>query len=201
MMKSIVIISFIVLLILDAFLRRKQKNEKNKIEDELVGALLKKDYKKFDQLIDSEDAQRRIAPFNRHYMKLNAAILRNKNIDAVLESFEKIKMNQAQKNELYSKAFGYYVEKENKEKSSYYKDKILNDTKSESLHEMANRMYSIYIDKSDMYLDILLKENESLTGAKRASNDALLAKIYENKKDNVNQEKYLNQFKEDMKGK
>lgn len=201
MMKSIVIISFIVLLILDVFLRRKQKNEKNKIEDELVGALLKKDYKKFDQLIDSEDAQRRIAPFNRYYMKLNAAILRNKNIDAVLESFEKIKMNQAQKNELYSKAFGYYVEKENKEKSSYYKDKILNDTKSESLHEMANRMYSIYIDKSDMYLDILLKENESLTGAKRASNDALLAKIYENKKDNVNQEKYLNQFKEDMKGK
>lgn len=200
-MKSIVIISFIVLLILDVFLRRKQKNEKNKIEDELVGALLKKDYKKFDQLIDSEDAQRRIAPFNRYYMKLNAAILRNKNIDAVLESFEKIKMNQAQKNELYSKAFGYYVEKENKEKSSYYKDKILNDTKSESLHEMANRMYSIYIDKSDMYLDILLKENESLTGAKRASNDALLAKIYENKKDNVNQEKYLNQFKEDMKGK
>lgn len=201
MMKSIVIISFIVLLILDVFLRRKQKNEKNKIEDELVGALLKKDYKKFDQLIDSEDAQRRIAPFNRYYMKLNAAILRNKNIDAVLESFEKIKMNQAQKNELYSKAFGYYVEKENKEKSSYYKDKILNDTKNESLHEMANRMYSIYIDKSDMYLDILLKENESLTGAKRASNDALLAKIYENKKDNVNQEKYLNQFKEDMKGK
>lgn len=200
-MKSIVIISFIVLLILDVFLRRKQKNEKNKIEDELVGALLKKDYKKFDQLIDSEDAQRRIAPFNRYYMKLNAAILRNKNIDAVLESFEKIKMNQAQKNELYSKAFGYYVEKENKEKSSYYKDKILNDTKSESLHEMANRMYSIYIDKSDMYLDILLKENESLTGAKKASNDALLAKIYENKKDNVNQEKYLNQFKEDMKGK
>lgn len=200
-MKSIVIISFIVLLILDVFLRRKQKNEKNKIEDELVGALLKKDYKKFDQLIDSEDAQRRIAPFNRYYMKLNAAILRNKNIDAVLESFEKIKMNQAQKNELYSKAFGYYVEKENKEKSSYYKDKILNDTKNESLHEMANRMYSIYIDKSDMYLDILLKENESLTGAKRASNDALLAKIYENKKDNVNQEKYLNQFKEDMKGK
>ena len=50
-MKSIVIISFIVLLILDVFLRRKQKNEKNKIEDELVGALLKKDYKKFDQLI------------------------------------------------------------------------------------------------------------------------------------------------------
>ena len=110
-------------------------------------------------------------------------------------------MNQAQKNELYSKAFGYSVEKENKEKSSYYKDKILNDTKSESLHEMANRMYSIYIDKSDMYLDILLKENESLTGAKKASNDALLAKIYENKKDNVNQEKYLNKFKEDMKGK
>ena len=67
--------------------------------------------------------------------------------------------------------------------------------------ENTNQTHSIYIDKSDMYLDILLKENESLTGAKRASNDALLAKIYENKKDNVNQEKYLNQFKEDMKGK
>ncbi|MGN1277641.1 MAG: hypothetical protein ACI4UK_11685 [Floccifex sp.] len=201
-MKIVIIVSCALIVLFEIWFRVKQKKEKSNIEDALTQALLKQNFKEFDRLIESEEAYKRIAPFNRLYMKLNASFMKDdeKEIESCVNSLLEVRMNQAQKDDFYSKVFGYYAQKENKERASYFRNLILKDCKKEGLHVMANRLYSIYIDKSDEFLQDLLMENESLQGPQKATNDVLIAQIYNNKSDFENEKKYLKLFEQDMKG-
>lgn len=194
-----IIFTVIVVFVLEVVFQVKKQKDVSKLENELTSALLKKDYRKFDELVNSVDAKKNIPPYNLNYLKLNAAIIRGKkqDIDSLCDNFENVHMNQAQKENFYATAFGYYAQQNNKKKALYYKDKILKESKNEKNIEACKRMYSVYIESSDEYLDVLLKECESLSGQQRTTNDALLAKIYENKNDKENEEKYLKQLKED----
>lgn len=200
-MKNIVIILFVVVLLFEVVMTIKQKRDKKAIEDALTKSIVNTDYDTFYKMIESKEAIKSIPLYNRQFLKLNVALMQkeDRKINEVIQSFKEMRMNDSQIIEVSLKAFDYYIEKGNKKEARYYKKLILDHSQNDRIKELTKRTYSIYIDKSDEYLDVLLKENDALNGAQRAPNDLLLSKIYENKSDKALAQKYMQQYYSDTK--
>lgn len=200
-MSKYVIVLFCVVLVLQLIYQYKITKDRKKIEEEITLLILNNKYQEFYELIDSKKAIKLIPIYNRLYSKMNVAFIQNndKLLDEVFNVMRKMELSNAKKEDVYSKAFNYYVEKGNEKKSKFFMEQLLLVTTNQKLIELTKRTYSILIEKSDEYLDQLLKEDKELKGYKRLSNDLLLSKIYENKGDKESANKYLEQYKTDAK--
>lgn len=87
------------------------------------------------------------------------------------------------------KAFNYYVGLEDKKMSKKYLD-LINGLSNERMKFEANRVYNIFILKTDKDLKDLLEELESMEDNEKGINEYLISVIYKNLKDTKNQKKY-----------
>lgn len=189
MTKTIIIVSiciFAIALTLFIIFKRSSYNK------QLSKALQNKDYKKFDEIINSKFIKYCFDSFTINYMKLNKAFSLgdNKEILNILDSFESIKMNQMKKIYIYNNAFMYFVVKKDKVNAKKYLDKF-ESLDDKTLFERGKIYYDVQLEKSDKYLDQLLQEYEQAQSKQEKLSAALLiSTIYKNKNDNVNFKKF-----------
>lgn len=170
-------------------------SQRKKISNRLGGLLEKSDFDTFDQEINKASTKFFLPVYNINFMKLTAAVRRDRYEEAktITDAFEKATLK---KNEIYSvfvMAFNYFVYKEDKEYSTKSLEKlrtVVNDD-NKSYIDSLEQIYRIYIKKDDRDLDTLLKQNKNMPDEYKYASDYLIAKIYENRKDRKNMEKYM----------
>lgn len=200
-MNNAVIVIFVIVLIGQFIYQILLTKKRKQIEENITNSIIQGNFHEFHKIIDQRETCKYIPIFNRLYLKMNVAFLQgdDNKLNETFDLMRKMKLSVKQKEDVFSKAFNYYVEKGDKKKSEYYKDQILEISKNVGLRTLTKKTYSVMIEKSDEYLQQLLKENEELKGNKRLSSDILLSKIYENKGDEILAKKYLDQYKNDAK--
>ena len=146
--------------------------------------------------LNSASCRMLIPAFNREFIKLNAYLL-NQKTDKIDEQFDilfKTKMNDQQRKESVLKAFEYYVQLKDKEKSSALLQEIKNfDDYGLAAH--SQMLYDILIDRSTNYIDILTAKQNEGNNADRGMNAYLISLQYGylNKKDK--EKEYLEKSK------
>ena len=176
----------------DFYLNWKRKSILNKLAD----LLMKGEIQEFEAMTERKDVKRLVPPFNLDFMKLNRAMLsgdKKKTIEA-FDTFKDKKLNDAQKREIATRGFNYFLTEKNDKRVAYYKDQInsLADTKDNiALKEEVNNYYDICIDKKTGKLNELLRKNDEMEEKYRGVNEFLIATIYENKGDMEKKEEYL----------
>ena len=160
--RTILLIVVLALFLMDLIREMMMKKKREKLLDQMMQALAQGDYDAFDELAASEEARRLIPLYNISFMKLNEALMKNdpEQIEEALGSF-KGRMNDAQKDALYRKAFYYYVSVKDKEKAKEYYD-LLKDLNTGNRTPL-DVMYNTYIEEGSMYLDRTLEEIDKLT--------------------------------------
>ena len=176
----------------DFYLNWKRKSIMNKLAD----LLMKGEIQEFEAMTERKDVKRLVPPFNLDFMKLNRAMLsgdKKKTIEA-FDTFKDKKLNDAQKREIATRGFNYFLTEKNDKRVAYYKDQInsLADTKDNiALKEEVNNYYDICIDKKTGKLKELLRKNDELEEKYRSVNEFLIATIYETLGDKEKQEEYM----------
>ena len=176
----------------DFYLNWKRKSIMNKLAD----LLMKGEIQEFEAMTERKDVKRLVPPFNLDFMKLNRAMLsgdKKKTIES-FDTFKDKKLNDAQKREIATRGFNYFLTEKNDKRVAYYKDQInsLADTKDNiALKEEVNNYYDICIDKKTGKLKELLRKNDELEEKYRSVNEFLIATIYETLGDKEKQEEYM----------
>lgn len=175
--------------VLDILWQFYQRRKRDELLKQLDGCLNRKDFRTFDELIDSRPVQRLFPAYNRAYLKLNGAMYKEDmaKIDEAFDSFT-MPMNKAQKEALYKKGFYYYLGLEDKEKTDHYYD-LLKELDVKDRHSL-DVMYDIYIDKGYKYLDEMNERIEGLSEDEQMPFFALLADMYRNKGDDKKAKEY-----------
>lgn len=125
----------------------------------------------FISMLDSKYIKFTFNEFTRQFMKLNywIEINNDEEVNKLLHHFQNLKMSDENKIALYSRLFGYYVVKKEREKSTHIKDKLLSlleskkDYKSSLLLGEIIQVYSIYIEKDTSLIPLMaeaLSKNE-----------------------------------------
>ena len=197
----IVMVAVVVLtLALDMFTRRKLKKKQDEALNKLGSYLNEKDFKSFDQYIESDEIKKIFPEYNIKFLKLNEAILKEDKsiIDKAFLSFDNVKMNKAQKSALYHKGFYYYLALEDKKKTDKYYS-LLKEGVAEDI-ERIDCAYDTYLLKGSKYLDKVLDIVKNLKEEEALPYYSLLIQMYENKgeKDKVKEyadilDKYINE--------
>lgn len=184
----ILVLIFILLAILFSI---TVKFVKKHYSTKIVRLLEERKFDEFDQLIETFIIKILFMPFNIDYMKLNSAILRDnkKMILQAFEKFEKHRLNHKQKSLIYMMAFNYYVSVEDQKYAKKYLNLVI-DLKDEQMVKEATRIYDIYIEKGDRYLEEILEETKNLPVEHRGVNEFLISIMYENKKDHKKAKEY-----------
>lgn len=154
---------------------------------------------KLDELekeLDSTSSRMLIPSFNREFIKLNAYLMNQKTdkIDSQFEILFKTKMNDKQKREAVLKAFEYYVQLKDKEKSA----SLLKEIKTFGdlgLVAHSQMLFDILIEKSTSYIDVLVAKQDEGNNMDRGMNAYLISMQYGylNKKDK--EKEYLEKSK------
>lgn len=173
---------------------------KNKKRDETLNQLLnyinKGDFEKFDQLIDSNIVKFSFPVYNIFFLKMNAALLKGdkEEIEKSFQPFDRLKMNQAQKEAVYEKAFYYYLGIEDKDRCKEYYDRLMELPNKDKT--MISCFYDTYILKGSSYLDQILKLAESADENQKMAYYPLIAEMYHNQKDEKKAKEYEDKVKE-----
>ena len=124
-------------------------------------------------------------------LKLNAALVQQtkKEATALLEQICAMPLSPSQKENYYMKAFNFYVGLEDAKNSKKYLS-LINELSNERMKFEANRVYNIFILKTDTDLADLLEELENMEDREKGVNEYLISVIYKNRKDRANQKKY-----------
>lgn len=168
--------------------------KKMQYQNDLLRLLMSGNYPLFLKEIDSNEAKANIPPFNREFLKLNAALLEQDSA-AAEEQFKtllKWELSDPQKIDLYMRGLQYYAANDNRAEAERFRKKLFKLTDNEQIRAEADRFISIYLDKSDRYLGELLAENRVVSEFKKYANDFLIAKIYENRNEPELAEQYRN---------
>lgn len=189
MKKAIIIVPICALAIgVTLFIIFKRSNYNKR----LTKALQTKDFKKFDEIINEKFIKHCFDEFTINYMKLNKAFAtaNNNEILSILNTFENMKLNEMKKVYIYNNAFMYFVVKKDKTNAKKYLAKF-EQLEDKTLFERGQIYYDVQLEKSDKYLDQLLKEYEEAKSKEEKLSAALLiSTIYKNKNDNVNFKKF-----------
>ncbi|MBQ3374869.1 MAG: hypothetical protein IJG49_00380 [Erysipelotrichaceae bacterium] len=175
----------------DFFVAWRRKNILNKLAD----LLMKGQIQEFEAMTERKDVQRRVPPFNLDYLKLNRAMIsgdKKKTVE-MFDSFKDKRLNEAQKKEIATRGFNYFITEKDKKRAAYYKDQIntLSDTvENKAIKEEVNNFYDICIEKKTGKLKELLRKNEELDEQYRSVNEFLISTIYETLGDKEKQEEY-----------
>lgn len=158
-------------------------------------------FKTFEEKIDTPLMKYLYPQFNRDYLRLNAYVLQGdeKKIEAGLQKLLSYKMSKKQKEDVYMKAFNYYVgvEKPGKAKEALDLVKTLDHPAMEA---EAQRIYDIFMMKKSNYIDEMLEQFEMQDSTAKGVTAYLLSVQYENKGDKANAKKYAD-ISKDLMGK
>ena len=170
------------------------------ILNKLSEYLIYRDFREFDDLAYSRQAEKYIKPFNLDFIKMNRDILGEdkKAADSWLEYFQKVNMNERQKETVYLRMYYYFLTTGTFDKAEecYHQlcsVKYITDRKN------LMRTYDTYVKKGFRYLKETEEELLSAPGQNKTALEALLADMYVNAGDEKNAEKYRKTVQEKMK--
>ncbi len=149
----------------------------------LMNDMLKGQFDDFDSLVDSFLVKNSVPPFNREYMKLNRFELagNSKKAEEMYNLLKTRRLNDAQKAEVYSKAFNFFLSKQNKDETRFYLEEVKKlaniDDETKKVYQ---RGYDVLIEKKTDLLDELLQETEEMEEMMRGTNEYLISEIYRN---------------------
>ena len=178
---KLLVAAVILVFAADLGLQLFQRKKKNDIFKKLSACISKRDFESFEKLIDDDQTKRLFPIYNRNFMKLNEAFMKDdrKAIKEAFESFSGLRMNKMQKEALYKRGFYYYLSAKDKANTKEYYDLLLELGVPDE--EMIRVMYDTYIEKGYAYLERILEECGKAEGDDKMPYYALLADMYRNK--------------------
>ena len=182
----IITIATIVVFSLIMYLLKKFRFNK------LVILLQSQQFEAFDKLVDKFSTRYLFPRFNLEYMKLNASILRvdEKKIEETFHTLFSIKMSKAQKEDVYMKAFNYYVGVENASKTKEIIE-VIEEFDNAAMKKEARTIYDIFILKRSNYIEEMESALTTQEEEERGINEYLLSIQYKNKGDKKRAKEYL----------
>ena len=158
----------------------------------LAEALVRRDFKHFDQMISSDKIRKSLPAFNLDYLNLNRALLEKdtRKIDECFQVFDSVNLNASQKREIALSGFAYYLGRKDKEKCHHYLEMMENSNVSENIKAESREYYEVLFEKKTDGLDRLLAETEKLPEKERGPNEYLISVIYENLNDRKKADEY-----------
>ncbi|MFV0382017.1 MAG: hypothetical protein ACK5KR_07355 [Breznakia sp.] len=165
----------------------------------IIHLLQSRQFEEFFELCDAKFTKFLFPIYNIEYMKLNAYILQEnlKNIEAQFKKLLAFRMNKKQKEDMYMKAFNYYVGNEDAKNAKKMLTLIKKLDNDQIKHE-ASVMYDIFILKNDAHLQSMLADLKDLPDAVKGVSEYLISVQYANIKDKKNADKYLKLSKKHM---
>ncbi|MFV0254999.1 MAG: hypothetical protein ACK5G7_02590 [Erysipelotrichaceae bacterium] len=195
-----IVLTIIGILVLYCFYHFTKKKQLNK----MVSALKNTDFDSFFETANAKITRYVFPKFNLEYLKLNALILKQdtKAIEKAFNEMFKLKMTPPQKEDIYMKAFNYYVGLENKRKTKELITTI-ETFDNEEMKKEARTIYDIFILKKANYIEEMEQELANDDLASKGINEYLLSVQYRNIKDEKKakhyeklSKKHLNEIKE-----
>ncbi|TGY65235.1 hypothetical protein [Dubosiella muris] len=164
---------------------------KRSIYKQLVTFLQNGHYASFDQKVDALLVKLLFSKQSLLDLRLNAAILQNQKRKALryLEELERIPMPKSEKDTYMMKGFNYFIGLNDAKNAKKYLTKV-DCSSNEQMKQEAHRVYNIYILKNDHDLPALLEEIEGMEDSQRGVHEFLISRIYKNKNDWENAQKY-----------
>ena len=171
----------------------------NRALEELY-ALKIKDKDEYIKALDSYYIKFTFSEFNRNLMKLNYWIdeRNEEKIHEVLNSISKIKLSEKDRAALYTKMFGYYIDKKEYDKAKKMADSLLplienkKDEQSVLLVGETKQIVEIYCNKNTALIEDLEETLETIDNQDVKSILAYrIARLYYVKKDFDNVKKYI----------
>lgn len=165
--------------------------QKKKLADQLTSLLINGNYKEFRALAASQKARQYIHPFNLEYLKLNSGFMQNDNsiINESLSNLSSIKLNNSQRQTIYSSAFYYFVSVKNKSETNKYYE-LLKQTDNLKSIEPLEMTYDTYVLGGAKYLDRALELVNTLPEDQRVPIESLLVDMYRNLGDEKSASEY-----------
>ena len=156
---------------------------KKKINGQLIECVKNDDDQGFETILNKTFTKFILSPFNIDYMRLNFAFIKNDNhkIEELLDTFEHRNLNSKQRQDIYSKAFNYYLSLENKSKAKHWLDLIHEQVNNNQMILEFDTLYDIYLEKGWKYLDEMLENLEDMEETYRGPSEFLISLMYENK--------------------
>lgn len=178
------IISFVVIVAIETGLSKWKTNVVLKL-------LQHQQYDELEKELHNFITRAFIPRYNIEYLRLNSYLMQNKHemIEKQFDELMKFRKNKNQQADLLMKAFNYYVEQENTEKSHFYLDEI-QKLGNDKMYQEALMMSDIFIDKKANHIDQLLEEVQKAPDQIKAVYYFMIAKQYENMSDKQNVQKY-----------
>ena len=195
-MENMALIATIVIVAVFFVLRAWEKKSGEMLQDELTSALMKGEFDRFDELINSRKTRRLIPFFNIDFMKLNAAMMRNdaKTTEELLQRFEKLRLNRTQKEAVGMKAFYYYLSLSDKDKARHWYQALKEGRDNQPWLQL-DRIADTYVEGGYRYLDEALqqiRDNEDPMVL------AMIADMYANMGDEENHQRYAQRAQKKM---
>ncbi|MDF9825879.1 hypothetical protein M2475_002260 [Breznakia sp. PF5-3] len=158
----------------------------------ILTLLQQQQYDEFDKIVDSWSSRYLFPHFNIEYLKLNSYILRGdeSKIDKSFDTLFTIKMTMPQKQDVYMKAFNYYVGLENKHKTKELIE-VIEGFDNEEMKKEARTIYDVFILKRSNYIEEMEANLKDQDDAEKGITEYLLSVQYENKGNRKKAEEYL----------
>lgn len=201
MNKAIIILLVLVALFIGQIII--ERISRKKALNKLYELISKKEFSKFEELINQKKTIRALGVFNSEYLKLNVYKMQKKDnkIDSQISFIKNnVNMNKKQKQVFYEEAFGYYVTNHKKNEALQYLTYV-NDNCNEYTYKKCKTLYDIIIKQDVSYLDALLEEikDPGLSKNVLLEKYSLIIKIYENLNDKKNIKHYQELIKDLLK--
>lgn len=173
---------------------------KNNIFNKLLKDMQKQDFDTFFKRLDSFTTKLFYAPFNREYMRLNAYFLMGdeKKIKEQFDLILTLRMSKKQDIDISLKAFYFYIDDKNKQKTEEMLQRI-QKCGNEEIYTQCKIMSAIVIDKSIEYIDDMEAQVKQCEGIDRGMFHYLLGLQYLNKKDTPKAMEHLQSAQKDLK--
>jgi len=168
------------------------------ISNKITKMLMQSDFEQFDQYIDSTLVKLVLHPFNRDYLKLNAAFLQKnkKLIDQRVDVLNSRGLNDKQKEEVYRNVFAYYVTNGNKERAKECVRRLQTIKKNKKVGQQAELIYKVQLEKSYEGLEELVEREKTVGGEEKMFCCNVIAMMYKNKGDNQKSDEYQQKLEE-----
>lgn len=149
------------------------------------------DYASCLELLDKTLTQMVYPRYNQLFMRLNCQMgLENVGeATRIIDEMMGLKMNREQQLALYSKAFAFFVENEDKSRA----EKVLESIEKmgdEGLTQVSRETFEIFLNHSDKYLDQMLARLDEAGEGERLRLYQLIAVQYENRNDSASADAY-----------
>lgn len=176
----------------DIYLKKKE----NEVVNNLTRLIVNKQYKQFDEIIDSKDVKKYFAKFNHLFLKLNKEVLVNntEKAEQIMEQLNATKLSNRQKEAFYSKAFYYFIAKEDDNQAKKYHDLYMSSCKNNK--EDIDCVFNTMVEKGYKYLDTTLQKLQGANQTTQIQLYSLISTMYENKGDIQKAEEYTDKLKD-----